>query len=216
MPNAWLSPENGYIFRITHVDNLRWTLRNGLHCQSSAARDPEFVPIGNPEIIASRIAREVPRPPGGTLADYVPFYFTPFSPMAFNVRTGHRDIVRQVRANEIAILVASVHDLSASGSRVLHTDRHAFLMTARFFDSPSDLDQVDWRLLRERDFRRDNNDPGKIERYQAEALVHHQLPADRLRAVLCYCERQRRRVAHWASEANCTVKVAVDSRFYFA
>jgi hypothetical protein len=32
-------------------------------------------------------------------------------------------------------------------------------------------DWVDWPLLQKRDFKRDPDDPAKLERYQAEALV---------------------------------------------
>ena len=215
MAYAWIKPENAYIFRITHVDNVRWVLSNGLHCGSSEVRDPDFVSIGNPEIIAARVARAVPIPPRGTLSDYVPFYFTPFSPMAYNIVTGHHSIVRRVPSDEIAILVASLLDLMRTGSDVLYTDRHAFLMTARFFDSLDSLDQIDWRPLRNRDFKRDNNDPGKIERYQAEALVHRHLPAGALRAILCYSENQRERVQGWATEATCAVPILTRRSVYF-
>lgn len=52
-------------------------------------RDRAFVTIGNPDIISRRDRRLVPVEPGGSLSDYIPFYFTPFSPMAFNIKTGH-------------------------------------------------------------------------------------------------------------------------------
>ena len=71
--NQTLNPEKAMIFRITHRKNVNWLLRNGLRCANSDVRDPEFVNIGNPDLIAKRRSREVPIPPGGTLADYVPF-----------------------------------------------------------------------------------------------------------------------------------------------
>ena len=42
-----LTPENSYIFRITHRDNVRWILNNGLHCRNSNVQDPNFIQIGN-------------------------------------------------------------------------------------------------------------------------------------------------------------------------
>ena len=83
-----LTAQKALIFRITHRDNVRWMLRNGLHCRNSAKRDPRFVSIGNQELIDKRNERQVPVAPGGTLSDYVPFYFTPFSPMLLNIKTG--------------------------------------------------------------------------------------------------------------------------------
>jgi hypothetical protein len=82
-----LSPEKAYIFRIIHRDNVAWTLDYGLHCRNSPTVDPSYVSIGNPELIDRRNRRVVSVPPGGTLSDYVPFYFTPHSPMMYNTCT---------------------------------------------------------------------------------------------------------------------------------
>jgi hypothetical protein len=87
-----LTPEKALIFRITHRANVPWILENGLHCQSAAASDPNFISIGNPELIDRRRSRMVTIPPGGTLNDYVPFYFTPYSPMLYNISTGYAGI----------------------------------------------------------------------------------------------------------------------------
>jgi len=46
-----LTQEKGLIFRITHIDNVPWILRNGLHCASSSVLDPHFRRIGNQELI---------------------------------------------------------------------------------------------------------------------------------------------------------------------
>ena len=64
-----VSRENGLIFRITHMNNVPWILENGLHCSSSGQSDPNYIPIGNVEIIDRRATRIVPIAPGGTLAD---------------------------------------------------------------------------------------------------------------------------------------------------
>src|SRR5262245_31311594 len=72
-----LTSEKALIFRATHRLNLPWALANGLHSRSSDLQDPNFVAIGNAEIIYRRQSRKVPIAPGGNLADYVPFYFTP-------------------------------------------------------------------------------------------------------------------------------------------
>jgi hypothetical protein len=164
------------IFRITHVDNVPWLLANGVHCRSSPFADPDFREIGNHELIAKRIARSVPVPPCGTLSDYVPFYFTPWSPMQMNITTGYGG-TPHTPASEIAILVSSVPVLDALGLAYVLTDRHAYLQTACFSNDSSGLDSIDWPLLQSKDFKRSDADPGRFERYQAEALVHRCLPA---------------------------------------
>ena len=83
-----LNPQKALIFRIVHRDNVPWILDHGLHCRNSGSADPNYVEIGNPDLISKRNHHSVPKPPGGTLSDYVPFYFTPFSPMLLNITTG--------------------------------------------------------------------------------------------------------------------------------
>ena len=93
-----LGPDKAFIFRVVHGDNLPWLLDNGLQCPNSDLRDPDYVPIGSPGLIAKRRDRSVPVGPGGTLGDYIPFYFTPWSPMLLNLVTGRGGITRRGRA----------------------------------------------------------------------------------------------------------------------
>src|ERR1035437_6684336 len=69
-----LNPQKALIFRIVHRDNVPWILDHGLHCRNSGNVDPNYVEIGNPDLISKRNHHFVPKPPGGTLSDYVPFY----------------------------------------------------------------------------------------------------------------------------------------------
>lgn len=70
---ADLNPEKALIFRIIHRDNLPWVMDNGLYCGNSEVKAPDWVNIGNPELISKRAAHTVQTPPGGFLNDYVPF-----------------------------------------------------------------------------------------------------------------------------------------------
>ena len=105
MASAYLSlnPEKALIWRIVHRDNFPWILDNGLHCASSPVRAEKWVNIGNEELIGKRSTHPVPIPPGGVLSDYVPFYFTPFSPMLRNITTGWGGVKRRSN-DEIVIL----------------------------------------------------------------------------------------------------------------
>jgi hypothetical protein len=93
-----LNPTKALIWRIVHRDNLPWIFDNGLHCANSSVQAPSYVAIGNPDLISRRKYRVVPIAPSGTLADYVPFYFTPFSPMMYNIYTGRGGVPK--RRNE--------------------------------------------------------------------------------------------------------------------
>ena len=182
-----LNPDKTLIFRIIHRDNFPWIFNNGLHCRNSDVVDPNYVNIGNADLIGRRHYRIVDVPPGGTLSDYVSFYFTPYSPMLYNIKTGYGDVAKRPSA-EIVILVSSLHKLKAVGVPFLFTDRHAYLRAAQFFSDLSSLDRIDWPLLQARDFKRDPEDPEKLERYQAEALVHRHVPTHALLGAVCYNE----------------------------
>lgn len=209
-----LTRERALIFRITHIRNVPWLLAQGICCRGHAAVDPGFVEIGNPDLIARRASRSVPVGPGGNLTDYVPFYFTPFSPMLYNILTGYHGITKR-DAGEIVILVGNLRQVVAQGLPAVFTDRHAFLRTARFFSDLNDLDQVDWPLLQSRDFRRDPEDPGKIERYQAEALVHGRLPASSLVGIACADQRAEGELKAMIAHAGTDLPTAVRPGWYF-
>ncbi len=179
-----LNPDKALIFRIIHRDNVPWVLDNGLHCLNSPVQAPSYRTIGNPELIEKRRQRDVPIYPGGTLSGYVPFYFTPYSPMMLNIRTGYGGVMK-VPNEEIVIFVSSLHRLEELNRGFVFSDRHAYLLNAQFYNELPDLTNIDWTILQNRDFRRDPDDPAKIERYQAEALVHQYLPVEAIIGVAC-------------------------------
>lgn len=209
-----LNPQKALIWRIVHLNNLPWILAKGLHCRNSPMRDPGFVTIGNEELINRRAHRIVPLPPGGTLANYVPFYFTPFSPMLYNIHTGHGGI-RKHANEEIVILVSSVHKVRELGIPIIFTDRHAYPPLSRYFSDVARLDQVDWPLLQQRDFRRDEDDPEKVERYQAEALVHRHLPVAALLGAICYSDAVKRSIDPQVANAGFALAVRSIPEWYF-
>jgi len=180
-----LGPASARIFRITHIRNVPWILEHGLHCRSSMTVDQNFIPIGLPELIDKRSGHPVPISPGGTLADYVPFYFTPKSIMLLNIKTGYNGVIKRQNA-EIAILVSSLHKLAEIDAHFVFTNGHAYMQESEYFSDLSALDKIDWDLLRRVDFKRNPDDPGKVGRYQAEALVHRHVPVKALVGVACY------------------------------
>ena len=209
-----LNPSKALTFRIVHRDNVPWILDNGLHCKNSAVIDPKYVVIGNTDLIDRRSVRVVPQPPGGVLSDYIPFYFTPFSPMFLNIKTG-RNGIRQRKNEEIVILVSSLRKLSTSNIPFLFTDRHASLRTAQFFSNLEYLDQIDWDPLQRRDFKRDPEHPEKFERYEAEALVHRHLPTSGLLGMICYNDSVASDLTQHVTARSLEMKVVAKNNWYF-
>lgn len=210
-----LNPEKALIWRILHRANLDWVLEHGVHCGSSATRSPHWVDIGNPELIEKRAAHAVRVPPWGLLQDYVPFYFTPFSVMLRNITTGWNGI-RKVPNEDIVILVSSLYRLQELGLHFLFTDSHAYSRLARYFEDVAHLGEIDWPLLQNRDFKRDPEDPGKLERYQAEALVHRHVPLAALLGIVCYTDGIRDDIAGKMRYRGLSLPVHTRPSWYFS
>lgn len=208
-----LTPEKALIFRITHIENVAWLLNNGLHCRASDRLDPNYQEIGNLELIARRADRIIPIAPGGTLSDYIPFYFTPYTPMMLNIKTGYSGL-KQTPMRDIVILVSSLRKLEEMGIRFVFSDRHAYLRAADFSSDLNDLDRIDWKILQARDFKRDRDDFEKVERYQAEALVHRHMPIAALVGIVCYGEPQRERLTELAQSASLKVEIKAMPGWY--
>lgn len=209
-----LTAERALIFRITHIENVRWILRHGVHCRNSDEVDPNFVNIGNVDLIAKRTHRDVPIAPHGTLADYVPFYFTPASPMLLNIHTGYNG-VRMVPNEQIVVLVSSLRTLEERGRSFVFTDRHAYMVPARFSSDLNDLEGLPWDLWRARDFKYDPERPDKMDRYQAEALVHGRLQVEDISAIATPSEAAAERVRAIADAADSEVRVVRMPSWYF-
>lgn len=209
-----LTQEKCLLFRITHVSNLPWIFRHGIHCRNSKVADPNFVQIGRPEIIGQRKPITVPVEPGGTLGDYVPFYFTPRSPMLLNIKSGHQGL-QQHPMNDIAILCTSQKLLTSCGVRYVFSDRNAALWTADIMSDVSRLNELPWDLWQRSDFARDPSRPDKLERYMAETLAHKHVPLEALHGVVCYSEARKQEVEEIARTLGISIQAYVQRGWYF-
>lgn len=208
-----LTKDKALIFRITHSDNVPWILDNGMYAQNGEKLDPKYRNIGNVELIDKRSRRVVPVQPGGTLSNYVPFYFTPYSIMLFNIRTGRS--VSQVPMDEIVIFVSSLPHIAKHGGKFVFTNQHAYPPVAKYFTALDDLDAIDWNLLNRRDFKQDPDDPAKKERYQAEALIWKYVPVQALLGVCCYSRATKEHMGHEVEKRGLAFNVAVQPKWYF-
>lgn len=209
-----LNPERARIFRIVHVANVPWILEYGLHCKNSTIQDPNYVNIGNSSLIDKRARRCVPIPPGGTLSDYVPFYFTPHSIMLLNIKTGYGGIVRRDN-QDIVVFVSSAHHLRELGLSFIYTDQHAYPLDTEFYDGGGDLEQIDWALLRRRDFKTSDADPGKQSRYQAELLVHRHVPLEAVIGIGCYNNTVKCKLDSLIKERKAEIPVRATPSWFF-
>ena len=102
-----------FIFRMIHYSNLEFILKHGLYTKNSRMKDPEYINIGDIQLIEQRQNFHVRiDPPGGDLGDYIPFYFGGHSPMLLNIKTGYRGI-RKRPQDELIYIVCRIKDIVA-------------------------------------------------------------------------------------------------------
>lgn len=208
-----LNPDKALIWRIVHRDNLPWILEHGLHCANSKLKAVKYVNIGNIALIDKRNHRDVPIEPFGKLSDYVPFYFTPFSVMMKNIQSGRG--VQQRNNEDIVILVSSLPHLQNLGLRFVFTNAHAYPSWTEYFDQLNDLTKIDWKILQHRDFKRDEDDPQKMERYQAEALIYSFVPVEGILGMICYTDEVRLSIEEELQKRKLTLPIHTRKEWYF-
>jgi len=93
----------------------------------------------------------------------------------------------------------------------LFTDRHANLAAAQFSSDLDFLDRIDWAIIRSRDFKRNPEDPGKFERYQAEALIYKHLPIGGVLGIVCANEAVAAKIRGAAADYGHTLQIVVRS-----
>lgn len=84
------APNPTPIYRFIHLDNLQSCVeRGGMHAPNHCPDDGHlYKTIHNEEVQDKRHITRIPCGPGGTIHDYVPFYFGYLSPMMLNLKTG--------------------------------------------------------------------------------------------------------------------------------
>ncbi|MEI8096474.1 MAG: DUF4433 domain-containing protein [Spirochaetales bacterium] len=202
------------VFRVAHRKNIPWILANGLHCANSTTKSADWVSIGNSELIDKRSRRQVPIAPFGVLNDYVPFYFTPRTPMLGNLHKGQGGVVRRSNS-DLVFLVASLRTILGNQAAVF-TDAHAVSSFANHYNQIEQLGQLSWEVFRSGDFRRDPEHPEQFERYQAEALVHRRCPASLLLGLACFSNAVKNELEDNVRAAELTMPVSVRTGWYFS
>ncbi|MGH3873529.1 MAG: type II toxin-antitoxin system toxin DNA ADP-ribosyl transferase DarT [Pseudonocardiaceae bacterium] len=164
------------LYHFTPIHHLASIIEHGLLCDSRVAAGLLAVEVGNRGIKEQRRRRAVPVGPCGMVADYVPFYFAPRSPMLYAVAKGN---VPEYTGgmDPLVYLITTADRLAELGLPMLFTDRNAVLETARFTRDPAGLDAlIDWPLMRARMWHNTPSEPDRRERRMAECLVHRQVP----------------------------------------
>ena len=169
-------PEPTLLYRLVHVDTLPTLLARGaLHAPNNTPADGlPYRTIHNPTVQANRRVKTVPTGPGGTVHDYVPFYFGPRSVMLLNLKTGRVPGYSEGQ-EPLIYLVTRAQNIAAAAIPFVFTDGHSLANFTDWFTDLSRLDAIDWDLLAARFWNDTPDDNDRQRRKQAEFLVWQSL-----------------------------------------
>ena len=161
------------IFRFIHLDNLRSCLdRGGLHAPNHCPDDGQiYRTIHDEEVQDKRHVTSIPCGPGGTIHDYVPFYFGYLSPMMLNLKTGRVAGYDEGQA-PLIYLVTTAQAVRNGGAGFVFSNGHGLATFTDWFADLADLDKVDWSVVYERYWKDTLDNMDRQRRKQAEFLVH--------------------------------------------
>jgi hypothetical protein len=204
-----------FCYRITHRDNLAHILENGLVTKNHANADPNFVSIGNPEIIDVRGTTLVNLDGYGFIGQYVPFYFTPRSIMLFNIVTGYWAPKVPKRNKEEIIVIRCLIETLANQQKWFFTDGQANDEETTHYNSMRYITNIDWSSIQNSFFTKSDGDIDRPRRYQAEFLVHESVPTACIESFCVYSDDMRVWAQDKLNDAGKIIPIYVYKPYFF-
>lgn len=215
------------LFHITAIANLPAICTAGalVSKNGGAAAGVGYQNIAHTNIQMRRAAKAAPNPPGGTLHDYVPFYFAPRSPMLSAIHNGKVDGC-ELRQEDIVHLETSVERATGNGEEFVFYDRNATLAFSTPYTDLTRLDAVAWDILTEIPrldgfckyfMNRHENERyvDRMEKRQAEFLVRYRVPLQRFTRIGAVSDAKAAQVQSVLAAAGVTLPVVVQPDWYF-
>ncbi|AMP99602.1 hypothetical protein AY601_2717 [Pedobacter cryoconitis] len=206
-----------WIFRITHIDNVRYALTQGLFNYGHVQADPGYINIGDSNLIQQRHDHLVRvNPPNEHLGDYVPFYFGPLSPMLLNIKTGQRNITQR-HQQDIVYLYCNLESIINNCAEWCFTDGHAKTAITAFYNDIEDMDQIDLDLARERYWHPIDEDLDRMRKKQAEFLVKYSVLPNCISNIVVYNEERQVQIQQIKEELNLNLNIYINpkGRYYY-
>lgn len=183
------------ILRFTHVDNLETIIRRGgLHAPNHVPEDGlPYRFCHDSEVQSNRADVSVPVGRGGTIHDYVPFYFGYLSPMMLKLKTGQ--VAGYSEGQEPLIyFISTAQAVKAAGLEFVFSDGHGLARFTDWFTDLVRLDAVDWTMVNQRYWADKLEDMDRQRRKQAEFLVYECCPWELIREIVVVNATMKQRV----------------------
>ena len=200
------------IYRMIHIENLPRLLEwSGDWAQSEAKkRGLSKRPIHHTDIMDARERASIDVPPGGVVADYVPFYFGPRSPMLYAIKQGKVEGCKDQK--EIIYLVSTAEAVADAKLQFVFTDGHAIIGYVNHFNRLEDLPNVPWDAINAQYWN--NIVDGRCKR-QSEFLVRDFFPLSLVGGIGVANAKRQAEVEEILAAAKISMQVKVCNAWYF-
>ena len=216
------------LFHITAIDNLQKICQSGkLLCKNGC--DSEYICYQNIAHSGAQGARArlaVVDPPGGTIHDFVPFYFAPRSPMLYAINCGRVEGC-EYRQEDILHFETTVDIISGTGSEIVFFDRNATLAYAQPYTDISEIAfKVAWDLITEeprldgyckyfQDSHQKEKYVDRMEKRMAEFMVEQQVALSCMTRIGVISEEKAEIVRAILQKNSVELEVVVMQDWYF-
>ena len=206
-----------FIMHFTHINNLPGIVASGcLQVDNVVDRSSALqVEAADLEIKTIRKSMQVPLAPYDCVADYVPFYFAPRSPMLYKL---HKGGVPNYTGGQdpLVYLVSSAEAVAASGACFVFSDGNCAATVTCFSSDLTQIDSVvDWEVMRSQMWANTADDPDRRRRRMAEFLVHHRVPIQCLSAIVVRRDRMKEQVEGLLASSGVDLPVVAEPTWYF-
>lgn len=203
-------PENIFLYRMVHWENVEYILRNGLCCREHENADPDYINIGHRQLITDRHNHPVKLPNAGNLGEYVPFYFAGHSPMLYLIMNGYQGVTQRPQ-KDIVFLVCKFEAIKNSNLEYVYTDRNAKIEIAKFYNSSEHLEQLNWNIIQSKEWKNDETNLSRQDFKQAEFLIKNHVPIQYIHAIVVKNEERKLYFEELLAKLALDINVYVDT-----
>ncbi|UYQ92666.1 DUF4433 domain-containing protein [Chitinophaga horti] len=196
---------------MTHIRNVPHILKHGITHVASTNANPQYVPIGDDSLIATR--KDFILDNGTLLGSYIPFYFGARMPMLYVIQRGFNMVTATLPA-DIVYCITSVYEIEQLGIDYVFTDGHSVNSFSLQYDRGNVdriLDLVDWDAVSSKYWNRED-DLDLKRRKEAEFLVRQDIPVSAILGYIVYNEAAKARLTALGIEG---AKIVIKPDAYF-
>lgn len=199
------------IYHFTHIDNLSELIRTGgILCKNQMSQqNKSYKSSAHESIQNQRSIHPVPVEPGGTIHDYVPFYFNSLSPMLYTIKCGN---ISGVEIQDLVFFKSTAQAVQQSGKAYAFTDGHGIMALSEYYNQLSDLDQVPWNVINAK-YWKNFTDGSRLR--QSEFLVYEDFQWELVESIGVYNVEMKEIIIDLIKNLSYQPKVEVKRDWYF-